>query len=234
MSTSAITSSITTSTGPLTQDPESTTGNTPALNFFFLLIVIAGVLIFSSLVYFSRRRSKRNNARQARNGRDALVQDVESWAGRNGRWGFRSAYQSPNHAINSPSRVIGLHRSGNDGSIDEEAALGLNESGEAPPPYGADKPPPMISRTSLVRPEVEMGPEARARTWNERGNDHQIVAAHRLPDYDQVADPEGNAAALTRPPVAVRPVQRVIDVESDEQGLQRERARRRAVDWEAQ
>lgn len=232
MSTPTITSiatTSTTSTGPLTQDPETTPDYTPAFNFFFLLILIAGILIFSSLIYFSRCRSKRNNARQARNGRAALAQDVESWAGRNGRWGFRSAYQSPSHVLHSPSRVVGPWRSGNEGIVDEEAALGLDERGEAPPPYGADKPPPIVSRTGFVQLEAARG----TMTRSGGGNGYQNVTAHRLPDYDQVADFEGGTSAVTRPPVAVRPIERVADIESDGQDLRRERARRRAVDWEA-
>lgn len=229
MSTPAITSIATASTAstePLTQDPETTPGYTPAFNFFFLLILIAGILIFTSLIYFSRRRSKRNNARQASNGRDALAQDVESWAGRNGRWGFRSAHQPPNHVRLFPSRALDPQRSGDEGIVDEEAALGLDERGEAPPPYGADKAPPIISRTSFLQPEAEMGTVTR----NGGGNGNQNVTANQLPDYDQVVDGEGGTGAVTRPPVAVRPIERVTDVESDRQDLRRERARRRAVD----
>jgi hypothetical protein len=97
--------------------------------------------------------------------------------------------------------------------MDGEAALGLDERGEAPPPYGADKPPPMISRTSLVQPGAETGTVTG--TVNGGGDGHQNVTAHRLPGYDQVANLEDGTGAVTRPPVAVRPMERATDVESD-------------------
>jgi hypothetical protein len=117
--------------------------------------------------------------------------------------------------------------------VDEETALGLDERGEAPPPYGADKPLPMISRTSLVQPEAEMATETRTATGNGGGHGRQNMTAHRLPDYDQVANLEDGIGAVTRPPVAVRPMERVAFDNSDGQDRQRERARIGTVDWEA-
>lgn len=110
----------------LTNAPQSSDvpNSSGLLNYYFLLLAI---LVFVVLVgyYFYARRRRRKIARLRTRGQSALARDLEGWPGwRRGRW------------------------AGND----RERLEGLNERGEAPPPYM-----PRIPQEVMIREDVERG-----------------------------------------------------------------------------
>ncbi|KAL8832366.1 MAG: hypothetical protein Q9191_000323 [Dirinaria sp. TL-2023a] len=130
-------------------DDDSPSG---VLNYYFLLIAIFIIIVITAYCCISRRR--RRKITQLRNNRqDALAQDLESWSGTRrwiiaGRW--RTAAPEP--------RV-------------EE---GLNERGEAPPPYMPQMPEPShttgAGRTSdgIELRDVRKPPEYEAGTFSSK------------------------------------------------------------------
>ena len=103
-----------------------------AFNYYFL--IIAAVVIFVSFgVLYMGRRKKRKAALVHTRGQRALARDVEGWRSRFGV-GRASAY---NNTIN-----------------DADAEDGLDERGEAPPPYVPGSKPPSIRSEELRRPRA--------------------------------------------------------------------------------
>lgn len=93
------------------------------INFYFLFIAVFVVILFG-LHWFYRRRKKRKIAIARTRGHNEIARDVEGLMGnRRWRYGGRRAF------------VSDVHR--------EE---GLDERGEAPPPYMPDEPPPTLAR----------------------------------------------------------------------------------------
>ena len=91
------------------------------LNYYFLLLAVFIVVIAVAYCTLVRRR-RRKVARSRNNGQNALAHDLEGWAGGR-RWGhirWRSG---------------GVH--------EPRADEGLDERGEAPPPYMPGEPPPV-------------------------------------------------------------------------------------------
>ena len=97
---------------PDDNDPDDDT-NRAVLNYYFLLLVIFIAIIVVAYACVLRRR-RRKVARLQGNRQDALTQDLEGWNGGR-RWGH------------------GRWRS-------EPRVEGLNERGEAPPPYAPERP----------------------------------------------------------------------------------------------
>ena len=83
------------------------------LNYYFLLLFVL-ILIILLAYFFTIRRRQKKQARLQGNRQDALAQDLEGWNGGR-RW------------------VHGRWRS-------EPRVEGLNERGEAPPPYMPERP----------------------------------------------------------------------------------------------
>lgn len=130
-------SSPTPSSGPSNDDDgDGGDNDSPSgvLNYYFLLIAIFIIIVITAYCCISRRR--RRKITQLRNNRqDALAQDLESWSGTRrwiiaGRW--RTAAPEP--------RV-------------EE---GLNERGEAPPPYMPQMPEPSHSGAGRASDGIEL------------------------------------------------------------------------------
>ena len=97
---------------PDDNDPEDDT-NHAVLNYYFLLLVIFIAIIVVAYACVLRRR-RRKVVRLQGNRQDALTQDLEGWNGGR-RWGH------------------GRWRS-------EPRVEGLNDRGEAPPPYVPERP----------------------------------------------------------------------------------------------
>ncbi|SLM36266.1 hypothetical protein LPUS_00568 [Lasallia pustulata] len=95
--------------------------NTGILNYYFLLLAIFIVVIALGYCILIRRR-KRKVARSRSTGQNALAQDLEGWAGTR-RWGHNRW------------RSSGVH--------EPRAEEGLDDRGEAPPPYMPGEPSPV-------------------------------------------------------------------------------------------
>ncbi|CAI6313702.1 unnamed protein product [Periconia digitata] len=93
-------------------DPNSQ--NDGVINYYFLFFAVFGVLIAVLLWWFQKRRRQRKEQLRM-SGRNALAQDMEGWVNTR-RW-FHGTWR--------PNQTAAIVRQ-------EE---GLNEQGEAPPPY---------------------------------------------------------------------------------------------------
>ena len=152
-STSTIPSSTTISTPTTTQSspPSAASSSQPssspteashAFNYYFL--IIAGVVIIISFcILYVGRQKKRKAALIHNRGQRALARDVEGWRSRFGMG--RGGLYSTN-----------LHDTG-----PEE---GLNERGEAPPPYVPGSKPPSIRSEELRRPSTAASSHMHAET----------------------------------------------------------------------
>lgn len=105
----------------LSTDREQRDGS--LVNVYFLLIGV-GVILVVVVYYFYHKRRMRKSARVQDRGRNALARDVEGWVSQR-RW-------LPGGHSGSTSRT----------SRTEE---GLNERGEAPPPYERRSSPQAVS-----------------------------------------------------------------------------------------
>lgn len=94
------------------------------INYYFLLLAVLVVVVLVGYYFYARRR-RRKIARLRTRGQSALARDLEGWPGwRRGRWA----------------------------GGDRERLEGLNERGEAPPPYM-----PRMPQEAMVREDVERG-----------------------------------------------------------------------------
>lgn len=100
------------------QQQESNTG---ILNYYFFLLAIFIIVIAVAYCILIRWR-RRKIARSRSSGQNALAQDLEGWSGSR-RWG------------QNRWRSGGVH--------EPRAEDGLDERGEAPPPYMPGEPPPV-------------------------------------------------------------------------------------------
>ncbi|KAL8931771.1 MAG: hypothetical protein Q9216_007076, partial [Gyalolechia sp. 2 TL-2023] len=92
------------------------------LNYYFLLLAL--LIIIIGIVYLAYARRQRQKVLQSRrNGQRALARDLERWPG-SGPWG-PGRFRMPRSSPRQPRR--------------EE---GLDERGEAPPPYVPKEPEP--------------------------------------------------------------------------------------------
>lgn len=138
-----------TSTPSIAPTPEPSAGSSPdnhnsgnrPFNYYFLIVAVVGLVFCIGILWFTKRR-KQKAALMRFQGQRALARDVEGWRGRFG-----------------VGRAGGTSR-----SIRQE---GLDERGEAPPPYVPGSKPPSIRTTDGRRPsttvrsvgveDVEMG-----------------------------------------------------------------------------
>lgn len=112
------------------------------LNYYFLLLAVLVVVVLVGYYFYARRR-RRKIARLRTRGQSALARDLEGWPGwRRGRWA----------------------------GGDRERLEGLNERGEAPPPYM-----PRLPQEAVIREDVE------------RGVPLQNLGESKPPDYHPVS-----------------------------------------------
>lgn len=111
------------------------------VNYYFLLLALL-VIVLGALLWTYHRRRKRKIARSRDGGRDALRQDLEGWnAGTGTAIGTSTGPRRwmPAGVGVGWRGMMGLGGSGAAGP--RRAAEGLDERGEAPPPYEASRAP---------------------------------------------------------------------------------------------
>ncbi|KAH8599364.1 hypothetical protein B0O99DRAFT_683339 [Bisporella sp. PMI_857] len=91
----------------------------PNFNFYFLIVAIIAILLCGTALFISRLKKKRMMQHQD-GGQHALERDVESWR-----------------------TQLGVGRAGRSRST-IRTAEGLDERGEAPPPYAPGSKPPSV------------------------------------------------------------------------------------------
>ncbi|KAL8992456.1 MAG: hypothetical protein Q9188_007578 [Gyalolechia gomerana] len=143
------------------------------LNYYFLLLAL--LIIIIGIVYLAYARRQRQKVLQSRrNGQRALARDLERWPG-SGPWG-PGRFRMPRSSARQPRR--------------EE---GLDERGEAPPPYVPKEPEPAYTGPRGDRPGL--------------GNDIPLQDLTRPdqkpPDYE-----EGPSSAVGPAAVGTGPVMR--------------------------
>lgn len=92
------------------------------LNYYFLLLALL-IIVVGIIYLFYMKRQRQKTARTRQNGQRALARDLERWGG-GGPWG-PGRFRHPRSSPRQPRR-------------DE----GLDEQGEAPPPYIPKEPEP--------------------------------------------------------------------------------------------
>lgn len=101
--------------------------NSNLLNYYFLLLAVF-IVIFVLIYYILARRRKQKIAHMRSTGQNALAQDLEGWPGARrwvgGNWGGRSR--------------------------ENRREDGLNEQGEAPPPYMPKEPEEAVVRAEGI------------------------------------------------------------------------------------
>ncbi|KAH0563368.1 hypothetical protein GP486_002058 [Trichoglossum hirsutum] len=123
------------------------------VNLYFLLLFLLALLV-AVIYYFVRRRRREKSARLRNRRHNALVRDLAGWPGTNrSRTGGRR----------------GLGNSSGHGDMEE----GLDERGEAPPPY--EPPPPTLL------PEAQQGSGRHEQLGPEHGTPAADVSPLRSP-----------------------------------------------------
>jgi len=117
-----------TSNGDPTDQPDTNSG---IVNYYFLLLAIFIFIII--ILYLSWTRNRKKRLEQFQHNREyALHRDLDRWDrwGAHGRWMYHGNRRG---FMREPRR--------------EE---GLDERGEAPPPYMPDRPPPVVVRDDSI------------------------------------------------------------------------------------
>ncbi|KAL8799010.1 MAG: hypothetical protein Q9182_006222 [Xanthomendoza sp. 2 TL-2023] len=136
------------------------TNNNGILNYYFLLLALLIILLGILYLLFARRQ-RQKIAQRRQNGQRALARDLERWGGGGGPWGPGRFRMPRTHGTRQPRR--------------EE---GLDERGEAPPPYIPKEPERTYAGNGAAR-EIPLQDLSRM--------------DHKPPDYD-----EGPSSTPTR------------------------------------
>lgn len=157
-----------------------------AFKYYFLIIVAFAIIFCICLLYLGRRK-KRKQALLRSNSQRALARDVA---------GFRSRVP-PRGSL----WTFGGFGSGG-GNNRVETVEGLDERGEAPPPYVANCKPPSLRNVDLSAPSTSAGREEAVELSRMSGNVDRGGERNKPPDYYATGSSEelGN---VTRPTTAV-------------------------------
>ncbi|RFU31883.1 hypothetical protein B7463_g4490, partial [Scytalidium lignicola] len=173
---------------PTPSSSSTTTSNTTThlFNYYFLILAVLALALALLFLYYGRRRRKRAAIIRA-DGRYALARDVDGWRGTRGinsnwaNWGYM------------PSAGAQGYRSGRArpwnnffGSGDRE---GLDERGEAPPPYAHEDKPPSIDVGERSGRVANGADAVELRQMD--------PAAQRLPRYDESVGAENETTMTT-------------------------------------
>lgn len=174
--------------------PTSTTSdpniNDNVFHFYFLIIAIAAIAFFLGILYVSRRKKRKAEIMRS-NSQRALARDVE---------GFRSFGRTRGRmGLGWPTSTV----QGNRSDVEE----GLDERGEAPPPYvPGTKPPSLRSVERERRPSASSGHGV-----------GEVVELQPLgreveypPGYDAQHPVPSSDAGVTRPTKAVPASERLL------------------------
>ncbi|KAL8801204.1 MAG: hypothetical protein Q9200_007014 [Gallowayella weberi] len=130
------------------------TNNNGILNYYFLLLALLIILLGILYLLFARRQ-RQKIAQRRQNGQRALARDLEHWGGGGGPWG-PGRFRMPR-----------THHGTRQGPRREE---GLDERGEAPPPYIPKEPEQTYAGDGAAR-EIPLQDLSRM--------------DHKPPDYDE-------------------------------------------------
>ncbi|KAL8848075.1 MAG: hypothetical protein Q9221_006877 [Calogaya cf. arnoldii] len=115
------------------QSEEDHSNDDSILNYYFLLLAL--ILIMFGILYLTfARRQRQRRALHRQNSQRALARDLERWGGGGPLGPGRFRLPRNNNGVR-PSRP--------------QTEEGLNESGEAPPPYVPEEPKPAYVRGAL-------------------------------------------------------------------------------------
>lgn len=185
----------TTSLSPSNQD-DNNSGMTDehVFNYYFLLIAIFVAILLLAFVFAGKRR-KRKTLALLTSRQEALRRDIESWPGRTrppvntlrGSHASRFAGGIRNWGARNGHDAVGVTRH------DE----GLDESGEAPPPYNpVDKPPSIATGNRMGRgaTDEDGGVAVPLRTMSRNNGAHppgymEIVSNHGSDESDTIPRP---------------------------------------------
>ncbi|TVY80501.1 hypothetical protein LSUE1_G003697, partial [Lachnellula suecica] len=172
----------TSSTPPASSSPAADGNGKGAFNYYFLIIAGAAIL-FCILILYIGRRARRKQATLRSNSQQALARDV---AGFRSRFGMRAGGRGGSGGGGNTFHFGGFGIGGGNGGHNAgqvERVEGLDERGEAPPPYGEvpSKPPSLRSvdlnaapaagaRRSRGGEVVEMRPMSADTTGDVRSN----------------------------------------------------------------
>jgi cbb3-type cytochrome oxidase subunit 3 len=169
-----------------TQSPTGTNSPPPTkefhvFDFYFLILAFFVILVCCGLLWIMRRK-KRKEALIASNGRIALARDVESW---------RARFGIENHTPHAHDREDGL-----------------DETGEAPPPYvPGPKPPSMRIENGLRAPRsLELAEHAEVVQF------HTMAQSPEPPNYHKNAKSEPDSGEIDTS--ISRPVNALTIIES--------------------
>lgn len=136
------------------------------LNVYFLLLALV-VIVFAAGWWVVMKRKKEKKARSQNRGQNALARDLQDWSRQN-RWGY-----SGWRGMRSTSR--------------HSAEEGLDERGEAPPPY---KPPtPATGAQGTTNHDAHSGGHGSAREESFPGADTLAIPLRTLAPRSRDADP---------------------------------------------
>ena len=153
---------------PESNNPDPTAErNEGVFNYYFLFLAVFGVLVAVFLWWLHRRRRKRKEQMRL-SGQNALARDMEGWINTR-RW-FHGAWR-PNQTATFIRR--------------EE---GLNEDGEAPPPY-QPKGTATVTQSASQDPTAEL--PTPLRTLSREGITMSNI---RLPEYRDAMNRAGTSA----------------------------------------
>ncbi|KAF4631956.1 hypothetical protein G7Y89_g6172 [Cudoniella acicularis] len=168
-------------------------GETHVFNYYFLIVALVAVLFCICILYIGRRK-KRKAALLRRNSQRALAQDVA---------GFRTRFGRPRNY-----NGFGFGLGAGAGNRVEEREEGLDERGEAPPPYVPGSKPPSLRSVDVV------GADMRRSIGSHTGEDTVELSRLSADGHNQrMSDPPGYSDAqgvesedisdIARPPAAL-------------------------------
>ncbi|KAI9826683.1 MAG: hypothetical protein M1819_007317 [Sarea resinae] len=178
-SSASASASSTNSSAPSSTSSSSKHDDDGLLNYYFLLLAILVFFLIAGWWAFNRRK-KNKSARARNNGQNALAMDLEGWTS-NSRWmhgGWRG--------------MVGV------GERREEREEGLDERGEAPPPYQPEEARNAHSRAPS-NADDEQRPEPH-RQYSRTGGEGSAESTIVMPDRALSRDDLGLRSPGYKPP----------------------------------
>jgi len=170
---------------------------THIFNYYFLIVAFF-VFVFCILFLFFGRQRKRRAALLRSNGQYALARDIEGWRGNWTEFGnWRHGPQGVPSTATARDGILGVG--------DRE---GLNERGEAPPPYIHEDKPPSIRQgdgASRVGTVGNNGTEPIELTQMQPNY-------RRPPGYEENTGTDGGPVTVTRPAAALTTSNRFLSM----------------------
>ncbi|KAG9236411.1 hypothetical protein BJ875DRAFT_231249 [Amylocarpus encephaloides] len=175
--------------------------NAHVFNYYFLIVAVAAVLFCFCLLYIGKRK-KQKAALLRRNSQRALAQDVA---------GFRERFGRPR---NNNGMVFWNGRATR--QREQERVEGLDERGEAPPPYVPGTKPPSLRNVRSHRISGDIADRGTSENSNNQAVELRSLGtapvedeAHGPPSYHETTSHgEEDIADITRPTPAATAAER--------------------------